>query len=110
MKNKHVEKSLKHWFRMRRWVRKQPKYNNINCWKMLEEISESPDGKFCALCKNYFKKRSCDCCPLYKFTRLSCGKDTLSPWMKANDAQDWGEWLKNSNEMIKDLWEIRNYE
>ena len=115
--NKHVRESLKHWFRMRRWVRKQDPIFFKNYSVMEDKIGESWHSEYCELCNIYFndlkysekysEEESCTMCPLYKIGKCCWLID--SHWYNVAIAQTWGEWLENSNEMIMALWAVRNY-
>jgi len=117
--NEHVRESLKHWFRMRRWVRKVIKHKyhkSVDDVIMNKDLGECWAANYCALCGEYISYSfsygfsygfSCFLCPLHLNGDGCLSKD--SSWYVVNVSTTWVEWLSASNEMIKALWEIRDY-
>lgn len=109
--NEHVRESLKHWFRMRRWVRLYKRRHSVqipNVIVMENSIDECWSAINCALCIKYQDDDyTCRCCPLY--LNGDCCHDYGSAWRAVPDSETWTDWLKASNKMIKALWEVRDY-
>lgn len=110
--NKYVIESLKHWFRMRRWVREEILKRGMGdvsptVRKMHEGIGEIWIGADCSLCQKYydFDTESCGKCPL--FLKYGCEKRG-SPHDLVDESDTWNEWYENSKGMIKALWEVRH--
>ena len=111
-----IKKSLKHWFRMRKFVRSiirnerenllpdMRPYSNI----LGSNIKETWFSVDCPLCYKYLHgENSCDNCPILVFDTY-CNNES-SIWKKINKSKTWIEWLENSNAMIYLLWKTRNY-
>ncbi len=97
---KALEKSIAHW----KWMHdaEEP-----------DDLEESPEGQYCALCQAFSMKSSCNKCPVMMRTgQPQCGG---SPWQAAFDAfcsWDSGgipreEWRKAARKEIKFLESLR---
>jgi hypothetical protein len=102
-----VVNSLKHWFRMRRYVRRLIKNGRRSkpplCMRMNDEIGEVWNVNHCALCVRV--NEECNRCPLGK-NNSRCTSEN-SAYMKVNYSATWAEWLAASGDMIRALWNCR---
>jgi hypothetical protein len=94
-----IKDSIKHWKRMRAWVKKQKKSNVTDYYEMAKAIKETWTSGSCALCKFY--EPNCKSCPLVK-KHTGCGGEKTN-WVKVDRSETWGEWYKNSTKMLKQL-------
>jgi hypothetical protein len=104
-----LKQSLRHYWRMRKWAKKQDGRTKINQLDIEEDIGESWDGEFCILCKTYGVFCAsygvfCDCCPLY-LNDHDCN-EIKSPWIKLNASKTWGQWIKAATEMARVIMKL----
>ena len=101
---KAIKKSIKHWKRMIKWVKRKYKMTdepNINM--MLMELGESWLGDFCPLCETFNVGVHCKNCPLAK-KYGDCGNSmSKNNYKNVYKAKTWGEWLKESEIMLEQL-------
>ena len=92
-------KSILHWYRMRRWVKKQD-FERYNSGRIMEDaIGENWEGDYCSLCD---MGNECFYCLLGKIKQMCC--EEHSPYSIVGDSDNWGEWYINSKQMILTLW------
>lgn len=115
--NVHVRESLKHWFRIRGYLRTLPKSRSTcDVWGkesittfyagMLRTIGELISSEYCALCNAYYTNTTeCSMCPLFR--RDYWCLDSGSIYERVVASNNVAEWLENSKLMIKALWECR---
>lgn len=98
--------SLKHWFRMRRFVRQLIREGKGSEYPlstgMLLKIYEYWGGRYCALC---IAVDDCTLCPLWK--NRNCCHNYKSAYNYVVFAKKWLHWLTASDGMIRALWDCR---
>ena len=93
LETKATQESIEHWTRMIDWVKKQPKNNWTNFYRMESEINELWYANDCVLCKIYKTEYGLDCnkCPLYKLGNGCLNSNSI--WKKIGYSSTWKEWL-----------------
>jgi len=110
-KKQAIEDSIKHWERMIKWAKKQPKRGLLSMpkmkTKMFESIGEYYGGDDCPLCQRYLYAEGCEVCPLGRKYRKALDKDLVLAcvltWRKAYGSTTWAVWLKYAKLLLKDL-------
>lgn len=94
-----IKNSIKHWKRMRRWVKEvidggggSDRSDGII---MRSYINETWSGSYCDLCSKY--EHRCSKCPITEIS-VHCN---IGIWTRINTAYTWNEWYLNSTKMLK---------
>ncbi len=103
-----LKESLRHYWRMRKYVKKCDPKEKATIEKMYNEITETWYGESCNLCKKYSTNKHslfrCKRCPLY-LNNSGC-EFHYSPWRGIIDSYTWEEWIINANYMVKTFMEL----
>lgn len=99
-----LKKSLRHYWRMRRWAKKQKdtKTQLVFSVTMNRAIDECWGAYHCILCSTYITCYSinvCSSCPLH-LNGYTC-KYANSVWSKLAHSKTWKEWVINSTAMAR---------
>ena len=89
-----LKKSLRHYWRMRKWAKKQD-FRETPDWDIMEEkLGETWSSEYCILCEGYGNEyiKTCPGCPLYE-NKKGCVCDDDSAWRQMQLAETWEEWI-----------------
>ena len=93
-----LRKSLDHWMRMVRWVRKQGKRCYVEEAYMMESIGEIWSGTHCPCCSANNRDGTAYCPLADRDCDYFC---CVSEWSRINNAPTWGLWLEYSKDMVE---------
>ncbi|MFX0132392.1 MAG: hypothetical protein ACFFDN_01975 [Candidatus Hodarchaeota archaeon] len=104
-KTQAILDSIAHWKRMIAWAEKE-KSKKVCSYYMLEQLGESPEARYCALCKLFYEREIFECsikCPL-RCKYGKCGKPgSLNAYQKPFLFNSWKSWAKAVKKMVEQL-------
>lgn len=105
-----LRKSIRHWKRMLKWAKKQPKDNPCTCsgLEMEDVIHEGWGGEYCPLCSLVSSGFRCPDCVLERIGKCHCNEST-SPWKSVYHSDNWGEWVVAAEKMIAFMEEVKDH-
>jgi len=104
-----IWKSILHWRRMIKWVKKQHPKEDTATIKMRMEIKTDWNADGCALCTLFRLSGACSQCPLAKKYDKCSGldEDKKNAWVDVALSDTWRDWLKAAHRLLKQLESLR---
>lgn len=94
-----LKDTLRHYWRMRQWAKKQDGKNFAYFRTMYNEIGEAWLGVDCFLCRKYGIGKivdQCENCPVHE-NGENCIKVENSLWSQINYSENWDQWIEHVN-------------